>query len=88
VNDLKPIAPCGHMRGLLSRLADGTLSGLALWFARQHVSGCVRCRSAHTALVALRGHLARLHGGTDRLETNRRESLERALDALEKQESG
>jgi hypothetical protein len=72
------------MRGLLSRLADGTLSGLALWFARQHLGGCTRCRSAHSALVHLREKLAQLHGGTERLGDGRREALERALDALEK----
>ncbi len=85
MSELEPIAPCGHMRGLLSRLADGTLSGLALWFARQHLGGCTRCRSAHAALLSLREQLARLHGGTDRLEGDRRESLEHRLDALEKQ---
>jgi hypothetical protein len=84
VNDLEPVAPCGHMRGLLSRLADGTLSGLALWFARQHLSGCGRCRNAHSALISLREKLARLHGGTERLGDGRRAALERALDALEK----
>jgi predicted anti-sigma-YlaC factor YlaD len=88
MNDLEPIAPCGHMRGLLSRLADGTLTGLALWFARQHLGGCVRCRSAHSALVRLREQLARLHGGTDRLEADRREALEQTLDSLEKQQPG
>ncbi|MGC4045223.1 MAG: zf-HC2 domain-containing protein [Armatimonas sp.] len=83
------IQPCYHMTGLLSQLADGTLSGLSLWYARQHVAGCAHCRDAHGALVTLREHLANLGNSTDsdgpRLSQDRRSALEAALDALEKE---
>lgn len=85
------IQPCYHMTGLLSQLADGTLSGLSLWYARQHIAGCAHCRDAHGALVTLREHLATLKDtpseGEHRLSDQRRTQLEAALDALEQKRS-
>jgi hypothetical protein len=78
------------MTGLLSQLADGTLTGLALWYARQHVSGCSKCRDAHGALVTLREHLSGLktRDGHRTLTPRRRAALEAALDFLEKERVG
>ncbi len=85
------IQPCYHMTGLLSQLADGTLSGLSLWYARQHIAGCAHCRDAHGALVTLREHLASLRNSPEsdglRLSEERRSTLEAALDALEHKRS-
>jgi hypothetical protein len=82
------IQPCYHMTGLLSQMADGTLTGLALWYARQHIAGCAHCRDAQGALVTLREHLASLgdvQNESDRLSAPRRASLEAALDRLERE---
>lgn len=52
--------PCRHMRVLVSGLADGTLRGLARWFAAGHVSRCPRCEAALRVLKRLRERLLRL----------------------------
>lgn len=49
--------PCPHLRTLISALSDGSLSGIARWYATQHAKGCPRCAAA---LVALRAQRERL----------------------------
>ena len=86
VSDLNPVKPCSHMRGLISRLADGSLSGILLWYTRSHVSGCAHCGPAHGALTSLRGRLSRLHEPAEletRLSEERRAALEATLDTID-----
>ena len=45
------IDPCHHMKVLLSRLSDGSLTGLGKWYTKLHAAGCPKCG---TALEALR----------------------------------
>lgn len=52
-----PPGPCRHMRTLLSGMADGTLKGLLLRYARSHVAGCDHCRGALGGLYRLRERL-------------------------------
>ena len=54
--------PCPHMKGLLSRLSDGTLGGLARWYTEQHVKGCPGCEAGLSALRGLRDRLRALAG--------------------------
>ena len=49
--------PCRHMRGLVSALADGALSGLARWYTVRHVAGCPQCSNALTYFQALKSRL-------------------------------
>ena len=49
--------PCPHLQTLISALSDGSLGGIARWYATQHAKGCPRCASA---LVALRAQRERL----------------------------
>ncbi len=49
--------PCPHLRTLISALSDGSLTGIARWYAAQHAKGCPRCAAA---LVALRAQRERL----------------------------
>ena len=80
------IAPCTHMTALLSRHADGSLSGLTRWFVGQHLHGCDHCAEAHEALLGLRERLARLHDlpANTQIDPPHREALKTALDTLEK----
>ena len=55
--------PCPHMKGLLSRLSDGTLGGLARWYTEQHVKGCPGCAAGLSALRGLRDRLRALLAG-------------------------
>jgi anti-sigma factor ChrR (cupin superfamily) len=82
---LERVTPCLHMTELLSRHADGSLSGMTRWFVGQHVKGCDHCGEAYEALVGLRERLARLHDPptADRLDDTHRAALEAALDSVE-----
>jgi len=55
------LTPCPQMRTLLSRLADGSLTGILRWYATAHTSRCARCAPALAGLQALRHSLAGLN---------------------------
>jgi len=59
-HDPKDLKPCRHMTGLVSSLADDTLTGIALWFTLRHIAGCPRCRNGLEYFHALRARLATL----------------------------
>ena len=77
------------MTDLLSRHADGSLSGMTRWFVGQHVKGCDHCGEAYAALVGLRARLARLHDPptAKRLDDTHRAALQAALDSLDSTEN-
>jgi hypothetical protein len=52
-----PLEPCGFMRRAINGLLDGSLRGIALWYARFHVDRCARCQAALEALRTLRQKL-------------------------------
>lgn len=52
--------PCPHMTTLISALSDGSLRGLARWYAEQHARGCPRCAAALDALRQQRQRLRAL----------------------------
>jgi hypothetical protein len=47
------------MRGLVNRMAEGTLKGWLLRYTRYHIHHCTRCRKA---VEALKGLIGRLRG--------------------------
>ena len=49
--------PCPSMEQWLSRLTDGTLTGMAARYTRFHARHCGRCRTALEGLTALRERL-------------------------------
>ena len=55
--------PCWFMRDAVSRMADGTLRGIARWYAELHVPRCPRCRQALQALRDLLHRLRHLDEG-------------------------
>jgi hypothetical protein len=57
---MKSLKPCPHMKTLLSALADGSLSGLARWYAENHAQRCPGCGSALTDLKTIRERLRTL----------------------------
>lgn len=56
-HDLKP---CRHMTGLVSALADDSLTGIPRWFTTQHVAGCPHCRNGLEYFQALNTRLKAL----------------------------
>src|SRR5438270_244779 len=83
------IKPCRHMEAWVNALSDGSLSGPARWYTQLHVAGCKQCRAALSALQRLREHLQALRSQEDAslpttLAPHRRQSLEAALDEVEK----
>lgn len=76
--------PCPHMKTLLSALADGTLSGIARWYAENHAVRCPRCGEALASLRVLRDRLRTLGvPGGDTLSAERVATLEAALDRID-----
>jgi hypothetical protein len=78
------INPCEHMRGSISALADGSLTGLMRWYTRWHASHCPRCGAALRGLRALLAQLQPLRGAPpaqapDTLSAERRAGLEEAM---------
>ena len=64
-HDPHDLKPCRHMTGLVSALADDTLTGIARWFTTQHIAGCPRCANGLEYFHALRARLAILEGRED-----------------------
>lgn len=81
----EPIQPCPQMRILLSRLSDGTLAGLARWYAEQHTARCEHCSQALKALLALRTQLRQMGVPTipGGLSLERHAALEKAWDEID-----
>lgn len=52
--------PCPHMKVLLSALADGSLDGIARWYAEKHASQCPRCGESLASLKVLRERIRTL----------------------------
>lgn len=52
--------PCPQMKGLLSALADGTLTGIPRWYAEHHVKGCPHCTKTLASLHVLRDRVRAL----------------------------
>lgn len=52
--------PCPHMKNLLSALADGSLTGLARWYAENHTSRCPGCSNALSGLSMVRERIRAL----------------------------
>ena len=81
------VCPCKHMETMVSGLADGSLRGPGRWYTQLHAMHCKQCRSAVAKLRTVIGQVADLRdesaAGGDRLPTDRREDLERALDAVD-----
>ncbi len=83
--------PCPHLRTLISALSDGSLTGLARWYAAQHAKGCSRCANALVALRAQRDRLRALGLPSPEaaapappvLSPERREALEAAWRRLD-----
>ena len=59
-HDPHDLKPCRHMTGLVSALADDSLTGIPRWFTTQHIAGCPRCRNGLEYFHALRARLATL----------------------------
>lgn len=59
-HDPHDLKPCRHMTGLVSALADDTLTGILRWFTTQHVAGCSRCHNGLEYFHALRVRLVTL----------------------------
>lgn len=66
------------MRGLIHRMAEGTLAGALLRFARSHVKGCARCAQALAVLRATLAKLRRLRERAPALPEDRWASIEAA----------
>jgi anti-sigma factor RsiW len=54
------IGPCPQMHSLLSALSDGTLNGIARWYAERHTLRCAHCAAALASLVVLEARLRAL----------------------------
>jgi hypothetical protein len=84
VDATEPIRPCWHMRGLVNRMAEGSLGGFLLRYTQYHVHHCTRCRKA---VQALKGLIARLRSsgksGPVDLDETRWKSLENDWAAVE-----
>jgi len=72
------INPCWHMRNLVHRLAEGTLAGAMLKYARYHATHCTRCRQAVEAIRATLGRLRTLKEKAPELPADRWASIEAA----------
>jgi hypothetical protein len=57
---MKSLKPCPHMKTLLSALADGSLVGLARWYAENHAQRCPGCGSALMDLKTIRERIRTL----------------------------
>jgi len=95
-NDDSLPRPCPQMKGLLSSLSDGTLGGIARWYAENHVKGCPHCSATLSSLRTLRDRLRALgvpalpeeatefeKPVTDLLPAERRLALEAALAEMD-----
>lgn len=81
---MSPARPCPHMKTLLSMLADGTLTGIARWYAENHAGRCPRCGEALASLRVLRDRLLALGiPETRTLTAERFASLQAALDRID-----
>lgn len=79
--------PCPHMKTLLSALADGSLTGLARWYAEHHAQRCPGCGSSLVNLKTVRERIRTLgvpDGDTLQLSEDRWAAIEAAWDAQEK----
>jgi hypothetical protein len=88
-NNSAEAKPCRPMRSLLSQLSDGTLHGIARWFAERHTAGCPHCSATLTSLVVLEGRLRALgvpeilHEEGERLPPALRQKLSEELDRVD-----
>jgi hypothetical protein len=86
--------PCWFMKTWVSRLADGSLGGLPLWYARLHVPRCARCRAAYEELRALLLRLRRIDepppaaSGSPALSPDRWAAVEAAWERLDRGDTG
>jgi hypothetical protein len=81
-----PEKPCSHMTTLLSTLADGTLTGLARWYAENHSRRCPGCQNALGSLKTVRERVRALgvpQAETLQLPHERWAKIEAAWDAIE-----
>ena len=81
------VQPCKHMEGMVSSLADGSLRGPARWYTQLHTMHCSQCRTALNHLRVVIDKVADLREdgppGAERLQADRREGIERALDEVD-----
>ena len=70
--------PCWHMRNLVHRMAEGTLAGTLLKYARFHVGSCRRCQQALQILRATLNRLRLLREPAPELPAERWASIEAA----------
>lgn len=81
--------PCFPMRGLLSRLSDGSASRFGRWCISRHVAGCQRCGAALESLIVLQFRLRSMSPADSAeepgvlLPLEARERLRHALDELD-----
>jgi len=66
------------MRLLVHRMAEGTLAGMLLTYARYHVADCARCRQAVEVLRATLSRLRLLKEPAPELPVDRWASIEAA----------
>jgi hypothetical protein len=72
------INPCWHMRHLIHRLADGTLTGGLSRYVRYHVKYCKRCQQALDVIRAMLTRLQILNKQEPKLPDDRWTSIEAA----------
>ena len=80
--------PCPHMKTLLSALADGSLTGLAHWYAAHHAQRCPGCSQALSDLQTVRERIRALgvpQSEALQLSEERWKGLEAAWDQVDKQ---
>lgn len=80
------------MKTLLSALADGTLTGIARWYATNHARNCPGCGAALASLQTLRDRLRTLGVPAEvnnepplTLTPERRARLNALLDTVDQQ---
>ena len=82
--------PCPHMKTLLSALADGSLTGLARWYAENHARRCPGCGSALGGLRTIRERIRTLGvptGESLRLSGEHWEAIEAAWEQVDGHET-
>ena len=77
LTELEPVKPCPHMKGLLNRMAEGSLSGLLLWYTKYHAAHCPDCNKTLHALSRLINRLCNLKpAAKTELPTERWQNIE------------
>lgn len=84
------MTPCPHMKTLLSALSDGSLTGLARWYAENHARRCPGCSSALSGLQTIRERIHTLGVSTGEplcLSDERWNKIEVAWEQVERKET-